>query len=1288
MRFFPPPRPGREERPAPSSQPTYFSATEHPDDLIEAIAAMDLNSEEPPQQRLRLIALGKKLLFCLAILLTLLSVGIALTILLLHIGVQDVLPFVVHKQLICDGDPPFTAMCALLRTRLNYTLEKSERRKRESNPPLLPKPVFDHLESLKAMSRDIQASAPESPLLRFPRSVPDNPGINILLIEMFENGTLRDALRDPDYPKIWNRYLYPGATPDTKRLYSRKNILSPSTIRADVQRPKEERQLQHQLRVRLMDPHYESVEGEAGREHQQRQGREVDQVLQQLAQDLESPVLAVAARRALNQRVDGELQLIMHSLWEIEDLDAVYQDEPDWVAIKREWKEHLVALISSKRNSYYHSLKPAGEQVGNRTVSISRNHQLLWKIKHEGEVWRELQARIGQAEPVARLPRHYGNEKSNGRRNLHYVEIPLYELNPSLRPPARSKREDQEDSPDSPLSSVLPASSTPPPPLSGSESHWRAFSGFDCTNPAGTEVVQPALQSSCNTAPRQMSEVRTRSYLLLQENNFSTVKAKKCALHRSAVPAMCGTRSHHALAMDDLALQIPELVEAADCLKYHSTQKYHTLAQISEDEFRGADHQLAMNSTNILRYMSTGELWYDDDDVNCQGTKWWSKSKSRYVYEMIEHRQDNLLIEELNLYMDENNQLIDHQTGVALPRHCLPAHGQCETESATWIWQPPSTDESCRLYLAQELTGSESEFLSEGVAMTVFVDSKQLVRLKKKKKVTKCGRTVYETNYHNFFLLSTDEPDQVLDADFFKAREIDPLTINVANYFDVKAAWLANHLQLKIGDALRNAATAICEEELSAKQMDFTRLAAEQGATTGGTTVSLGEGKFATSTGESWVSYHCPPITVMGMDSDRCYDSLPVRPLPKDQRRLEHYEEEMRKDLLEKNLAAESDFVPLDQLEWFLEPHTHRLSTIANEVPCAPVFAPYFKNQVGDWILVSPALRQAAPPRLLDRVHRTDPWTNLSSIFSEIDFANRGPYKTSLMRKMARVQFLQRVRDQSINRGLPPTGLTSFTPEARGRYFRTDWGTAPSTIMGQLHYLKSFFFLFGWWSSFVFGLYGMWVILGKALSVANAICCPVGGRRTLDGLLTVLFPPIMDAISGVGRILRGSVDKVVGDLTEEGKPPASFPGPDGAPPAAPGPRDLQDELNRASLLNQHLEGLLRRLELSSAAADPAAASAEPKSSPASNDPKASLAGSYPTLPAGEETPTPVPAPLVMTNSPRLPPLRSPQATSSQRRPTLTRWNPQRNLEHPPPVYRPPTDHRSSSDDSLPEFANT
>ena len=97
----------------------------------------------------------------------------------------------------------------------------------------------------------------------------------------------------------------------------------------------------------------------------------------------------------------------------------------------------------------------------------------------------------------------------------------------------------------------------------------------------------------------------------------------------------------------------------------------------------------------------------------------------------------------------------------------------------------------------------------------------------------------------------------------------------------------------------------------------------------------------------------------------------------------------------------------------------------------------------------------------------------------------------------------------------------------------------------------------------------------------------------------------MDAISGVGRIpprerrqsRRRPEWKKANHL-----PPS--PAQAGAPPAAPGPQDLQDELTRASLLNQHLEGLLRRLELSSAAVDPASTSAEPRPGPASNDPKA------------------------------------------------------------------------------------
>ncbi len=70
---------------------------------------------------------------------------------------------------------------------------------------------------------------------------------------------------------------------------------------------------------------------------------------------------------------------------------------------------------------------------------------------------------------------------------------------------------------------------------------------------------------------------------------------------------------------------------------------------------------------------------------------------------------------------------------------------------------------------------------------------------------------------------------------------------------------------------------AVCKQETQARGRQYALLMAAQGAINAGGTIGLGKGRFATASGEVWLTYKCRPLVVQAKDDDKCYNFLPVR---------------------------------------------------------------------------------------------------------------------------------------------------------------------------------------------------------------------------------------------------------------------------------------------------------------------------------------------------------------------------------------------------------------------------
>lgn len=140
--------------------------------------------------------------------------------------------------------------------------------------------------------------------------------------------------------------------------------------------------------------------------------------------------------------------------------------------------------------------------------------------------------------------------------------------------------------------------------------------------------------------------------------------------------------------------------------------------------------------------------------------------------------------------------------------------------------------------------------------------------------------------------------------------------------------------------------------------------------------------------GEVLHTYRCMEVTAKAMESEFCYDALPVEPKVL----VDGKQEVLRMPASE--VSKDNSTEP----RWFLEPLTHRLTTIGIRRPCFEEFVGKFKNSRGEWIRVTPALEHALAPADAVSLRSIHLQRNYSMSFSENlhDYSKGGIYSDNI----------------------------------------------------------------------------------------------------------------------------------------------------------------------------------------------------------------------------------------------------------------------------------------------------
>jgi hypothetical protein len=468
-------------------------------------------------------------------------------------------------------------------------------------------------------------------------------------------------------------------------------------------------------------------------------------------------------------------------------------------------------------------------------------------------------------------------------------------------------------------------------PTAGYDLNANLFDAYDCSQPYDIQDVGYSVATNCITNGHIVSS-RNVTYQVLQEERHRKTGGWVCSVEKSQTVAYCGAFDHITI-LESLTYQnAPERYSAEDCKHLWKTQTF--------TDPNGRMHAVKQNAITIVPYSLKGSSFVQNGEVKCSGEDFTLPNGEVLNVAHVAIKLRFTLREEI--YVIKNDEVTAHSTQTRLP--CKAKKEKCNTPTAAYCWELPA--DSCELGFSRLSTGYEA---SNTKGETVFMShDNSHVRFIKKESLNKCNRSVYRTNYPDWFLYPATGNNPF-------TRKVDPSAMSLVSYIKNRDDFLMNYLSDSIQDEFRYVIKGDCNRQAEISKLSFWLQHKDPGVTTW----LLGNGTFATAAGEVIYQYQCLPVKVMALASDHCYQALPVELLEPITWRQTTTTTTPR-TVVEATVDSPIDITrPL-----FMEPLTRRLTHHGIRVPCTNRFMAKYKNSNDGWITSHKVVHGATSPRL------------------------------------------------------------------------------------------------------------------------------------------------------------------------------------------------------------------------------------------------------------------------------------------------------------------------------------
>lgn len=501
----------------------------------------------------------------------------------------------------------------------------------------------------------------------------------------------------------------------------------------------------------------------------------------------------------------------------------------------------------------------------------------------------------------------------------------------------------------------------------------RHIVGYDCSNPLDvTPLRSDATIQSCNKTPRPKSQ-RNAEFLLLQSRDKVSIKVKNCVITETIIPHYCGMFSHSVFAPRWLQIEQDVSLSPEQCEQIWTNFKYVDPTGIS--------HSIIPGDTKHVTYFAAGSTDDSTGSIKCQGSSF--RYQGRTYEDMVVTVQQKVTILKQPAEILDNDLV--HIPRLAIKLACSASTLKCVSPNfGTFIWSLPSN--TCRYIKIRRTKGL---IISDDSGQDTYMSNDgTLIRLALVNPTSKCGVVVYETNYARLFLTADLATDAFGDST--------PHDLSIYTYANQQDGWLHGSLTSYIVEEFYKVHEYICRLLLSHGSSDYDRILAAQHGSIDGDTAFLGQGHFVTAAGEVYYRFRCSRIIVTARNSPSCYSSIPVTLSPADFNRYH-----LLHDLDSNNST----------IEFFLEPHSRRLTVRGIKIKCPALFKPMYTGLNGNMIRLNPELSFVDPPAVLS----PESFRELSlSQPDNPDFDQGGIYEPEIIRSHEKYTTSQRaVQDVS-----------------------------------------------------------------------------------------------------------------------------------------------------------------------------------------------------------------------------------------------------------------------------------
>ena len=459
---------------------------------------------------------------------------------------------------------------------------------------------------------------------------------------------------------------------------------------------------------------------------------------------------------------------------------------------------------------------------------------------------------------------------------------------------------------------------------------------YDCSMPRSfTPVRTPPAYDKCDQARMPPATRQTNSsYLVLQKAVYQRTRAKRCIVRESTLPLYCGNWDHQTLAapMVQLFHEVP--VTPQECKDMWRKRVW--------TDNRDGDHPLKVGDTNHIFYTSVGQTVVEQNEVSCVGGR--AMWRGNAYHDLVISNYRDITLEHVDLNIDDAGTVLVFQNQVTLPNpECHVAALSCAANTGTYVWRPATVDQSCALYSTRNTTGiTVVTATNDHVYMS---NDGSMIRLLIKDKQQHCFGWVYATDHSNIFV-TTDSNNH-----FFN-RPLDKQEMSFTTYSNAKDSYILGTLGPQIRGELARFLQNDCARTQKLDETHYGARAAEQSASLNGATTRLRGNWFTTAAGDAWYRYRCRGIKAFARADNACYDSLPITL--------------SSEDLLDYARNRNVSIAVAHDTKFFMEPHTHILSTRGIRMDCQETFAALYRGSNGSWIRQAPRLTLVPPPRMLE----------------------------------------------------------------------------------------------------------------------------------------------------------------------------------------------------------------------------------------------------------------------------------------------------------------------------------